>query len=161
MSIAMTKPAIAYIASPTSHDFRRAVVTQTYFAREMLWMAESCSDKERPRSRSGLLHARTALHTLRAASAILSETDGDDDVARMSTLLDRAIHACEAAIGHIERYQSYEADQVTKLDQDMLRKQLPIWRRSAEEAKKDTHRALTLMCERWPDAYEKEMLEDA
>lgn len=156
-----TKPAIAAMLHPTVPDFRRAVVTQTHFAREMLSLSERSADRENPKSRVALLYAKTSLHTLRAALHMVGESGDDDpafatDIARMEILLKRAIHACEAAIGHIERYQAYEDDHETKLERDMLNKQLPIWRRSAEEAKKEAHRALVLMCERWPDSYEKE-----
>lgn len=153
----MTQPGIATIVEPTVADFRRAIVTQAYHAREMLSLAERAAEDPDPKTGPALTQIDIALIALTSARTLLSEADAGPTALRIEKLLQRSIHGAEAARGHILRYRSYQ-DASTKLETDQLQKLRPIWRRSAEEAKKDVHRALLFLCERFPHAYEREVL---
>lgn len=150
-------PGIAAIADPAPIDYRRAVVTQVHFAREMLSLAERQADSDSPQPVAAISYIEAALTSLKASCTLLHETDSEDAV-RMETLLDRSVHAARAALGHVLRYQSYRNTTPSKLERDQLSRLRPVWRRSAEEAKKDVHRALMFICERWPNAYERESI---
>lgn len=156
-------PGIAEISDPVPADFRRSIVTQVHYAREMLSLAERAGDCVEPLTKSALTHPRSAVMQIRSALKALSsardllhESDPGSSHARMDVLLERCVCATRAAEGHIKRYRAYAKSADTKLEQDQLKKLRPIWKRSAEEAKKDTHRALLFICERFPDAFERE-----
>lgn len=148
-------PNIATISEPTVLDFRRAIVTQVFHAREMLGLAELQAGADNPNPSVALTQILVAIHTLQAARTLLYEADAGPAGLRIAAWLQRAIHGAEAARGHVERYRAYEGGE-TKLEADQVTKMRPIWRRSAEEAKKDVHRALLFLCERFPEAYARE-----
>lgn len=153
----MSAPGIATIEDPTPLDYRRAIITQVVHAREMLSLAERQAESGDPRPGVALIQINAALSSLASARTLLHEADADPTALRMETLIRRGIPAAKAARGHVERYRLYQSGE-TKLERDQVSKLRPIWRRAAEEAKKDVHRALLFLCERWPEAYEREKL---
>lgn len=151
-----TKAGLGTIIDPTPLDFRRAVFTQVHYARDMLSLAEIQGGSDDPQTEVAIAYINAAIAALRSSCTLLRETDTDNGV-RMNALIERANHAAQAALGHVYRYQAYRRYGVhsSKLERDTASKLRPIWKRSAEEAKKDVHRALMFICERWPDSHER------
>ena len=149
---------IQTIVEPSTNDYRRSVVTATHHAREMLSLAQRQAEGNDPKTGPTLMQIDNAISSLKSAGTLLHETGAAESGHRMQTLLRRALHAAEAARGHVQRFSAYQQDSFTKLELDQLSKIRKVWRRAAEAAKKDTHRALVFICQRFPEAYEKEDL---
>lgn len=157
--------------TPTRLDLQRAIVVQMYEARESLMIAESSAADEACVAAETALRDATALAqasiALLASDAMITgappqnEWQVHDDVKRIEVLLRRTEAAIGAAMGHVRRFKAYETKGLsTKLEQDVRAKLKTIWRKAAEDAKKDAHRALVLICERFPEAYRRDPMED-
>jgi hypothetical protein len=154
----MSKPGIAEIVEPGLLEFRSAIVTQVYHARDLISLAERRADlnNDRPDIAAGQLG--NALAHLRSARDLMVETDGGPLANRALRLFDRTITAAQAAAGHVDHYRSYANTHETEEERKRLSKLRSIWRRSAKEAKAESHRLLTLLCDLFPDAYDRESL---
>ena len=146
----MTSP-IATMAEPLDDDRASAIIVLVYEAREALSLAERQADPgatDTPNPSIGINELSTGLKHLGAALELSMVLEAAKP-ARLS--LNRAIRGIEATIGHVHLYQLH-ADE-NEGDKKKLRN---IWRRSAEEAKREAHRALHKLSALFPNAYDTE-----
>lgn len=146
----MSDHVMSRAAEPGIREMSRAIYVTLYTAREMLFLAERQARADRPDPKVALAQLDAAISMLRSCLALLHEAAAET---RFEVLYNHGLHAAEAARGHVSRYDSYRRG-TNKLEQDKLAQLLPIWRKSAEEARKDVHRALTFTCERWPHCFD-------
>ena len=145
--------AIANMAEPLDDDCASALIVLVYRAREALSLAERQADqKEAPLVSVGLLELETAHRHLNGAFAISQELP---HTRRARTLIDRAIRATEGALAQVRLYELYsKTKDPTPLETKQLGHIKNIWRRGAEAARKEAHRALEELAQRFPDAYD-------
>lgn len=151
-------PGIAEILEPGLQQFRSAIITQTFHARDLLSLAERQADLDEWSPSIARDQIDNALAHLRSAEALMMETDGGPRGARMLRFFRRTITASEAALGHVQHYAQYATSHETEEERKRVGKLRGIWRRSAQEAKKESHRLLTMLCDLFPDAYDRETL---
>lgn len=165
------RPAIAEMAAPGAVEDQRAIVVSVYHARELLSSVERAilDLKEQLPHRS--LAQPVLLADIEAAMTNLSFaewlTNGSPlrkateapvvfapGQGSLKSMLQRAHAASLAALGHGRLAESYT---LFTADEKMSLKMHSHWHKATELARQEAHRALALLAEVFPDAYEKEV----
>lgn len=143
---------IAHLGEFGLVDTQKTVIYLTWQAREYL------SNAERNEADSLDLRAywcREAASLLDAAEKLLEHDGPADVVLRGGGLLERAHLAAKAAVenGQIAaRYDESLGGVPTDWERQRTPKAISIFKRAAETARQETHRALCELCEMFPEA---------
>lgn len=157
------KPRVAAIMEPEEQQLRATTVLLAYMAREYLSMAEREAENREPQVARGHAGAKAAMLAIEDAKAVLksclamlreSQPASDPRSISAEQCLERAMHASEATLGHIRLCIDYDVKRPDKTTSDRWEHFRLVWRRSAQHARQESHRALTELCELFPEAYE-------
>lgn len=148
-------PAIKEMADPLPEHMAESVITSVWMARELLsgveHVARTGSDNlkvHRNAMQSAEDHLRSSLAFLRGP------LDHQEDDGALMTM-QSAMACCEAARGHLRTVETYQAiASPTDFDRKQLSHFRKIWMQSTKSAKLETHRALAVLTERYPEAYD-------
>lgn len=147
---------LATMAEPLDDDCAHALVVLVYRAREALSLAERQADVvDKPDPNVGVTELDAARKHLAAALELATNLEPAKG-ARL--FLNRAIRATEAALGQVHLYALYNVEAPSPLETKQLGHVRNVWRRAAESARQEAHRALHELSERFPDAYDTEEL---
>jgi hypothetical protein len=147
---------LATMADPLDDDCAHAAIVLVYRARESLSIAERQADiADIPDPSIGVTELEGALKQLHGAVELTAHLEG---AKQGRLLLGRAIRATEAALGQVHLYDLYAVAEPTPLETKQSGHLRGIWRRAAEAARQEAHRALHELTETFPDAYDAEEL---
>lgn len=164
----MSRPAIATMEEPSVDTAARTMIAQVHFARDKLSLSERTADMRRY-ERGGndamviqtIEEAISHLNSARATGLDCGLAEAPNG-GRASQYLMRAVSSARISIEHLRNCQSYihgaehERDEqeraLCEKRAEVARRQ---WRRSSEEAKKEAHQALAIMCEAFPDCFDR------
>lgn len=151
--------AIRSFAEPTPDSYQRAIVAQTFLARDLLGDAERhVNNGQEPEPKIATRQLHEAIVYLRGALALLQDYELPQPTSAVAPTraLYRAIFSAEATVAHVALYKSYDVTDANELEAKQLDLYRGVWRRSARAAKQEAHRALADLVELFPGAYESE-----
>lgn len=153
----MTKHSLYSVQEPGTHDISRALFVAVFMSRELL------STAERSLTSLNLLEPVEAINSaishLQASDTYLKGALSRQADEALLAKAKRAIHAAEAALSQVQRFGIVSGDDS---ESDAYNtKTFNIGKRATETARKDAHKLLVAVMERFPDSYDKDDYLDA
>jgi hypothetical protein len=153
--------ALTFVHEPGTKDVAQALFVAVFMAREHLSLAERDDGVAQRICGVALEDVEKALRHLQSAENLLDLEGPLVDTSRNYDLLRLArqcLHGAEAAEALLKRHNYTNGP--SSMAESLQRKQTNICKRSIETARKDTHKLLAAVMERFPDSYDVEKEEE-